>query len=120
MNIDTTTKKALSDPKTRRAAVKYQLDLMGLSMAAVARDIGSERTNFYQVFRVGFPKMERHLASYFGMTAQELFPERHRADGSRIRKKCGPKPKKTITKHIKNKRGRNVEDCGANRHQKAA
>lgn len=121
MTLDTATKQALSNPKTRRAAVKYQLDLMGLNMSDVARDAGVIRNCMYQVFNVGYPRMEAILAGYFGMTAQEMFPERHRPDGTRRRKKCGPKPKKKPNpKHIKNKPRRNVDDSGSNGHREAA
>ena len=120
MRIDTTAKKALSSPQTRRAATKYQLDLMGLTMCDVARSAGVVRNAVYRVFDFSYPRMEKHLSSYFGMTAQEMFPERHHADGSRIRKKPGPKPKKTVTKHIKNKKPRNIQPAAADEQRRAA
>lgn len=120
MNINTATRKALTSPRTRRAAVKYQLDLMGLNMSDVARDAGVVRHCMYQVFIVGYPRMEAILAGYFGLTAQEMFPERHRADGSRKRKKPGPKPQKTKSKDSSKQRGRNVESARRNEHREAA
>lgn len=121
MSLDIQTKKMISDPKRRRAWVKYRLDCQGLTLADVGREAGVERQTLYQVFHVPYPRIERVLAQSVGLTAQELFPERYRADGSRIRKKPGPKPKKKpTTKHSKKRAGRNVERRTRTGHQEAA
>jgi lambda repressor-like predicted transcriptional regulator len=123
MKADTAAKKALSDPKTRRAAVKYQLDLMGLNMCDLARgysDGGVNRATVYNVFDTGYPKMERFIASKFGMTAREMFPERFNSDGSRKRKKCGPKPKKSKGKRTSKTAGRKIKKQAVNEHREAA
>jgi lambda repressor-like predicted transcriptional regulator len=123
MSIDTAAKKALSDPKTRRAAVKYHLDLMGLNMCDLAREYsegGVRRSTVYNAFDTGYPKMERFIAAKFGMTAREMFPERFNSDGSRKRKKCGPKPKKSKGKRTSNARGRKIKKRAPDGHREAA
>jgi lambda repressor-like predicted transcriptional regulator len=123
MRTDTAAKKTLSDPKTRRAAVKYQLDLMGLNMCDLAREYsegGVSRATVYRVFEISYPKMERFVASKFGMTAREMFPERFNPDGSRKRKKCGPKPKKSKGKRTSTARGRKIKKQAKNEQREAA
>lgn len=119
MNINIPTKKQLRDPALRRAWVNYALATRGLSLAEIARRLGVHRTCPGEALHKPYPKMERALADAVGMTVHELFPERFHSDGSRIKKKRGPKPKKSTYKDSQKNSRRNVDDGRRNRHKEA-
>jgi len=61
-----------------KAMVKYQLNLRGLSMADIGRQVGVNRSMVSQVISGGkrSPKVERALARVVGIPARDLFPPR--------------------------------------------
>lgn len=71
----------IQNPQKRRAWVKFQIHLKGLSMAKIAADLGVTRGCLYAAFDRPYPRMEQVLAEAVGMTPQSLFPERYDALG---------------------------------------
>ena len=113
-HIDSTTKQLIQDPIKRRAWVKYQIHMQGLTMAKVAAAAGVDRRTLYQVFQKPYPRMEKIVAEALGMTPQVLFPERYDADG--LPNRMMGRPKKSATKTVKNNTGRKARNV----HEKKA
>lgn len=101
MTIDNQTRKLLADPAKRRAWVRYQLTLKGLSMADIARDAGVTRECLYQVFCKTYPRMEKVVADAVGLPPAVLWPERYDAEGLPLYRKG--RPKKSVTNLYKGK-----------------
>lgn len=120
MRINKPTNEQLKDPLKRRAWIKYALENQKRNLSDVARDCGVTRHAVYLALLAPYPRIDRALAKELGMCVHDLFPERYRADGTRIKKRPGPKPKKTITKNTNKSRRRNMQQPGANKHLKAA
>jgi len=120
MTINRPTRKQLRDPAARRAWVNYALAMQGLSLAELARREGVHRSCPEHCLRLPYPKMERVIAKAVGMQAHELFPERFNSDGSRRKKRPGPKPKKSTDKSSQKRARRNVDDDSPNEHREAA
>ena len=99
-NIDSATRKLLTNPVKRRAWVKYQLHLQGLSLAKIAMNAGVTRQTMYQAFSRTYPRMEKVIADVLDMTPKALWPERYDADGSPIYR-LG-RPKKSTSKTVEN------------------
>ncbi|MDH5785364.1 MAG: helix-turn-helix domain-containing protein [Chromatiales bacterium] len=109
MKIDKTTRQLLRDPDKRRAWVKYQIHMLGSSMAQLAEEAGVSRQCLYQAFCKSYPRMEKVIADALELEPKVLWPERYDADGLPLYRMG--RPKKSISKTVKNntpKRGRNV------------
>ena len=120
--LDSKTKQLLKDPVKRRAWVKYQTHLLGMSMAQVADNAGVNRQTLYSAFFKTYPRMEKVIADALGLEPAELWPERYDADGLPIYR-MGRPVKKSITKKADNtssKRQRNVQSHKSDRHEDAA
>lgn len=118
--IDNTIKKLFTDPIKRRAWVKYQFHLLGISMASVATAAGVNRSCLYSAFHKTYPRMEKVIADVLDLKPAELWPERYDADGLPIYRMG--RPKKSITKKTNNtssKAQRNVQSHKSDRHGKA-
>lgn len=85
MDIDTETQKIIADPMKRKAWVRYQLELKGLSLASLAKRWGNTRQQPQRALYSPYPLWEKRLAEELGLTPQQLFPERYDADGLPIR-----------------------------------
>jgi Ner family transcriptional regulator len=72
-------------PEARRAWIKYQLQLRGLSLAGLAERQGLSRKTVQKALHSGYPKMERLIAKSLGLTPRQLWPERFDAAGQRLR-----------------------------------
>ena len=120
MTINKPTNFQLKDPLRRRAWIKYALDTRGRNLSDVARDCGVTRHAVYLALVSPYPRIDLALAAELEMHVHELFPERYRADGTRIKKQPGPKPKKTITKNTNNSRRRNIQSARDSEHREAA
>lgn len=119
MELDTATKKLLSDPANnyarRRAWVIYHLKLKGESLASLARKAGVNRRQTQKALARSYPRMEAVIADALDIEVQDLFPERY---GSRPR----PGIRETSTtsspgvetpqenKNIRNQQNRNDND----------
>ncbi len=98
--LDNRTKTLLQDPTKRRAWIKYQIQMQGLSMAQVAASAGVSRSCLYSVFDKTYPRMEKVLADAVGLEPAELWPERYDADGLPIYRMG--RPKKSVSKCAQN------------------
>lgn len=65
------------DNRRRWAWIKYQLELKGLSLAAIARDANVDRTTLYSVCHRHYPRMEQVLADALGIPVRELWADRY-------------------------------------------
>lgn len=107
IQIDNKTKKLLKDPEKRRAWVKYQIQLKGLSMAQVAANAGVTRECLYSAFKKTYPRMEKVIADAVGLEPAVLWPERYDADGLPIYRMG--RPKKSV---ISSRKHTTISDVG--------
>lgn len=80
-----TTSTVPADAFERRSWFNTQLALRGITQAELAERIGCSRQMISQCLIS--PKSERietGMAEAIGLTARQLFPERHAVDGSRL------------------------------------
>jgi len=99
LEIDNTTKRLLSEPKTRNAWIIYQAKLKGRTLAQIAREAGVSRQCIYSVFRRPYPRMEKVVADALGMAVNVLWPERYYANGLPINRRG--RSKKSVAKETK-------------------
>lgn len=120
--LDSTTRRLLSNPTKRRAWVKYQVHLQGRSLAQIAADAGVRRSTLYQTFLRPYPRMEKIIADAVGLTPQVLFAERYDEDGLPNRRMGRPPQKSTSTRRKHNSKGGrgNGKGGGSGRHSEAA
>ncbi len=85
-------RKLLADPEKRRAWIRYQLDIRGLSLAEVARKNNMAPGCLGQIWRKPYPRAEKRLADALGLHPADLWPERYDKDGLPIYR-GGPKHK---------------------------
>jgi Ner family transcriptional regulator len=100
--LDSSLKRLFRDPIKRRAWIKYQIHMTGLSMAQVAAAAGVKRATLYSGFMKPYPRMEKILAEACGLTPQQLFAERYDADGLPMR----PRPRPTTQRRRAKKESR--------------
>ncbi len=120
--LDKTTRQLLRDPRKRRAWVKYQFQLRGISMAEVAASAKPpvSRQCIYDAFNKTYPRMEKLIADALGLRPADIWPDRYDADGLPIYR-IG-RPKKSISSSRKdNSRSaqRNVSQKGPGRQEAA-
>jgi lambda repressor-like predicted transcriptional regulator len=73
------------NPVERRIFIKSQLQLRGLSFAAIARQEGVNRISVgYAASGGPSARLQQALADAIGLPVQDLFPERYDAQGQRI------------------------------------
>jgi Ner family transcriptional regulator len=77
-----------SHPADRHRWIKFQLEHLGSSFSAIARELGCSQQNVRQATLTPSARAERAIAEKLGLTAQELFPERYQPDGTRRRSRC--------------------------------
>lgn len=73
-----------SDPYERAAWVKFQLELRGLSLTAVANAEGVTRRAVSNALHLPSRFLEEAIALAIGLTPETLFPERYGANGQRL------------------------------------
>lgn len=85
-----------TDPHERAAWVIYKLKAKRLSIAAVGRPRGWDRSMVRRaLFQPSYPQ-EEALARALGLTVRQLFPERYDEEGNRlhfVRERNGGAPK---------------------------
>jgi len=69
------------EPSQRRAWIKYQLQLAGYSLSALAREMGVSRHAPKLALDRPYPRMERAIAEKIGIPPQLIWPERYDANG---------------------------------------
>ena len=70
-----------ADPQARREWIKYQLRLRGLSLAAIARDLGVSRHAPHLALVKPYPRMERAIADKLELEPRQIWPERYDESG---------------------------------------
>lgn len=61
-----------------KAAIKCAIEEKGVSMAQLARANGYEKPRtFYNVLRMPYPKVERIVAEFLGVTPETIWPSRY-------------------------------------------
>lgn len=59
------------------ARIKYELELMGLTLAAVSRSAGYHPSAAGRALRSEWPELQNHIASALGRDPWEIFPSRY-------------------------------------------
>jgi Ner family transcriptional regulator len=72
-------KKVPTDPAVRRAWIKYQLEIHGSSISALARAGGASKQTVGKALDLKYPKWDRVIAAKIGLTPAEIWPERYAA-----------------------------------------
>jgi len=65
------------DPQQRREWIKFQLRLRGITLSAIARELGVSRQALRLALIQSYPKMERAIATKLNMTPESIWPERY-------------------------------------------
>lgn len=65
------------DSAHRREWIKYQLRLKGISLSAIARELGVSRHAPRIALVTPYPRMERAIAAKIGVPPEILWPERY-------------------------------------------
>ena len=65
------------DSAHRREWIKYQLRLKGISLSAIARELGVSRHAPRIALVTPYPRMERAIAAKIGVPPEALWPERY-------------------------------------------
>lgn len=81
------TKNAPKNTEERRPWVKYQLDLLGLSLSDIARDLKITRGAVYHVFREPRPRIELAIAKKLRIKPEDIWPERYEPKVKQSRKR---------------------------------
>lgn len=81
MNQDQRLRQILANENTRWEWIKYQLNLQGSSLAAVARTIPARPTYLHKLKTLQCPRYEIKLAEALKMSPQSLFPDRYSENG---------------------------------------
>lgn len=115
MTLDNKTKQLLRDPAKRRYWVIYQLGLLGLSLAKVAKGHGVRRQTLNAALHKTYPRMEKVLADALEVAPKDLFPERYDADGLPLYRYG--RPKKSTDKDTEKRAGRNIDSTAVNRQR---
>ena len=99
------------DQNQRRAWIKYQLDLRGISLGDIGREHGVTRAAARLALVKPYPRMERVIAEKIGLLPQTIWPERYNELGLPNRR-LGRPPESHVNKdkHIITERRRNVKD----------
>jgi Ner family transcriptional regulator len=77
-------------PAARRAWIKFQLELRGLTLGALARKKRISRKTVQKALHFPYPKSERLIARALGLQPQQIWPERYGADGKSNRRRGRP------------------------------
>jgi len=73
-----------NDPRQRSIWVQAQLQLAGISFAAIARVHGWNRRAVANAMQTASDPQEKAIAAALGVTQEQLFPERYDAEGNRL------------------------------------
>lgn len=65
------------DPHQRREWIKFQLRLRGITLSAIARELGVSRQALRLALIQSYPKMERAIAAKLGVAPESIWPERY-------------------------------------------
>lgn len=74
-------------PAHRRAWVKFQLSLKGLTIAELGRQLGVSRPAINHALIYPNAHLEQGIAEALGVSVEQLFPERFE-NGRRLHKEC--------------------------------
>jgi Ner family transcriptional regulator len=74
------------DPRKRAIWAKNELQIAGSSFAEIARELGCSPQNVRQAMFMPNARCEDAIAAKLGLRVEFIFPERFRADGTRISK----------------------------------
>ncbi len=64
-------------PLLRREWIKFQLRLRGITLSAIARELGVSRQALGQTLVSAYPRMERAIAAKLEMEPRDIWPERY-------------------------------------------
>lgn len=78
------------NPSARRAWLTYQLRLRGLSIAALAREVGVSREALSNAMNAPSSHLEEAIAAALATKPQLLFPERFDRRGRRLSRTRAP------------------------------
>lgn len=67
-----------SDNLQRRAWIKFQLGMRGLSIASLAEKQGVSRQAVWKAMTTSYPKMEKVIARAIGVKRKDIWPERYK------------------------------------------